>query len=95
MEEFRKFCQKAWSKKHDFVTIDLTRPTQEKYKHNLDMSFIDDERGDKLVADYEQTIREIQACNEAEKTTDLYRKLDLEYSAGTLYLKHHTRKILE
>ena len=76
LEEFRKFCQKAWSKKHDFVTIDLTKST-EKYKHNLDMSFID-EGNDKLVADYEETIRKIQARNESEKTRDLDRKSDMQ-----------------
>ena len=39
-EEFKSFCNKVWSKKYNFVCIDLTR-TEGKYRQNFDMSFYD------------------------------------------------------
>ena len=80
-ENFKSFCHKVWSSKYNFVTIDLTRPTdQGKYRHNLDqiMSFVDMDNSDKVVADYTATIKKIQQRNENEKTSSLQKHSDLQ-----------------
>ena len=41
IEEFKDFCKKVWSTRHNFVTIDLTStPLNGKYRKNLDCFYL-------------------------------------------------------
>ena len=78
IEQFKRFCNLVWSKKYNFVTLDLTG--ERKYRKNFDriynpetMSFIDAENGEKLVHEYADMIKRIRRRNENEKSESLHR----------------------
>ena len=80
-KEFKDFCNRVWSEKYNFVTLDLTN-TERKYRKNFDkffhpnnknMSFTDD----KTVREYAELVKKIQARNEDEKTKGMHRQIDL------------------
>ena len=79
-KEFKDFCNRVWSEKYNFVTLDLTN-TERKYRKNFDeffhpnnsMSFKDD----KTVQEYAKLVKKIRARNEDEKTKGMHRQIDL------------------
>jgi hypothetical protein len=40
IKQFKGFCQKSWKIKHGFIVIDLSRDTDDKYRSQLELSFI-------------------------------------------------------
>ena len=40
LKQFKEFCQKTWEKKHGFIVIDLSRDCDDKYRSQLELSFI-------------------------------------------------------
>ena len=83
IEQFKNFCNLVWSKKYNFVTLDLTG--KRKYRENLDrfwnpttMSFEDEKDADRLVTEYAEMVKRIRVRNENEKTKNLHRQEDLK-----------------
>jgi GTPase SAR1 family protein len=40
IKQFKEFCNNAWTKKHGFIVIDLCRDSADKYRSQLELSFI-------------------------------------------------------
>ena len=81
LEQFKTFCTTVWASKYNFVTLMLDLPTNKgKYRKNLDeiMSFIDLPNADKIVADYEATIKKIQQRNQDEKSSNLDKQIGFQ-----------------
>ena len=50
VDEFKAFCKKVWSIRHDFITIDLTSTSMNgKYRKNLDCFYLPDTNGDSII----------------------------------------------
>ena len=50
VDEFKAFCRKVWSIRHDFITIDLTSTSMNgKYRKNLDCFYLPDSNGDNII----------------------------------------------
>jgi hypothetical protein len=40
IKQFKDFCKKSWSEKHGFIVIDLSHDNNNKYRSQLELSFI-------------------------------------------------------
>ena len=76
-QDFRDFCNRVWSEKYNFVTLDLTNP-ERKYRKNFDQFF--DPRmpkSDKFIEEYAQLVKKIKERNENARTKSMHRRMDL------------------
>ena len=78
-QDFKDFCNRVWSEKYNFVTLDLTN-SERKYRQNFDrffnlntMSFDSGE----VVKEYADLVKRIKERNENEKTKSIHRQEDL------------------
>ena len=76
-QEFKDFCNRVWSQKYNFVTLDLTN-TERKYRQNFDQFFNPKmSLDDKSYREYSKLVERIKERNENEKTRGFYRQADL------------------
>ena len=78
-QDFKDFCNRVWSEKYNFVTLDLTN-SERKYRQNFDRFFDPAEMSFKtgeIVKEYADLVKRIKQRNENEKTKSLHRQNDL------------------
>ena len=76
-QDFRDFCNRVWSEKYNFVTLDLTNP-ERKYRKNFDQFF--NPRmplNDESIKEYAQLVKKIKERNENARTKSMHRQMDL------------------
>ena len=76
-QDFRDFCNRVWSEKYNFVTLDLTNP-ERKYRKNFDQFFNPRmSLNDESIKEYAQLVKKIKERNENAKTKSMHRQMDL------------------
>ena len=78
-QDFKDFCNRVWSEKYNFVTLDLTN-TERKYRKNFDQFFNPKEmsfESDKVAKQYDDLVKKIKQRNENAKTQSVHRQMDL------------------
>lgn len=75
-QEFKDFCNRVWSQKYNFVTLDLTN-SERKYRQNFDQ-FFNPKMDDKSFEEYSKLVQKIKERNENAKTKSFHRQIDLD-----------------